>query len=350
MSVAVSVIVPAYNAEKTVEKALQSLIDQTFKNIEIIIIDDGSKDKTREIISSFAAKDTRIKLILKDVNEGLSAARNSGIKMAKGDYIGYLDSDDWCEKDMFEKLYNGANNADVVVSGFYHDSLADDGSLVVQTEDRMTESSSTADKKEIVKWAAKLDSMRIFAFTWNKLYKRDFLQKTGIIFEQQTLIEDYMYNCKIWESIERLSVVEGAYYHYIKFSKDALTQKFLPDYFEIIDKRYVLMRTIFEKENLFEGEMREILCNMHIKHVLAGMVRNFNKQSNYSVKQQKEKIKEMLNHPNCIQAMSYAVGKRKQERICNFIFRTRSVLLNYLFSKTIYKMQNSPNKLFDKLK
>lgn len=350
MSVAVSVIVPAYNAEKTVEKALQSLIDQTFKDIEIIIIDDGSKDKTREIISSFAAKDNRIKLILKDVNEGLSAARNSGIEIATGDYIGFVDSDDWCEKDMFEKLYNGANDADVVVSGFYHDSLADDGSLVVQTEDRMTESASTSDKKEIVKWAAKLDSMRIFAFTWNKLYKREFLEKTGIIFEQQTLIEDYMYNCKIWESVGKLSVVEGAYYHYIKFSKEALTQKFLPDYFDIIDKRYVLMRAIFEKENLFEGEMREILCNMHIKHVLAGMVRNFNEQSNYSVKQQKEKIKEMLNHPNCIQAMSYAVGKRRQEKICNFIFRTKSVFLNYLFSKAIYKMQNSPNKLFDKLK
>lgn len=350
MSVAVSVIVPAYNAEKTVGKALQSLIDQTFKDIEIIIIDDGSKDKTREIISSFAAKDTRIKLILKDVNEGLSAARNSGIKIANGDYIGYLDSDDWCEKDMFEKLYNGANDADVVVSGFYHDSLADDGSLVVQTVDRMTESASTSDKKEIVKWAAKLDSMRIFAFTWNKLYRRKFLEKTGIIFEQQTLIEDYMYNCKIWESVKKLSVVEGAYYHYIKFSKEALTQKFLPNYFEIIDKRYVLMRAIFEKESLFEGEMREILCNMHIKHVLAGMVRNFNKQSNYSAKQQKEKIKEMLNHPNCVQAMSYAVGKRKQEKICNFIFRTKSVFLNYLFSKAIYKMQNSPNKLFDKLK
>lgn len=350
MSVAVSIIVPAYNAEKTVEKALQSLTNQTFRSIEIIVVDDGSKDKTREIISSFAAKDSRIRLVLKDVNEGLSAARNSGIEIAIGEYIGFVDSDDWCEKDMFEKLYNGANDADVVVSGFYHDSLADDGSLAVQTIDTIGENSTTDDEKEIIKWAAKLDSMRIFAFTWNKLYRREFLKKTGVIFEQQILIEDYMYNCKIWESIEKLSVIEGAYYHYIKFSKEALTQKFLPNYFEIIDKRYVLMRSLFEDEGLFDGEMREILCNMHIKHVLAGMVRNFNKQSGYSAKQQKEKIKEMLNHPNCIQAMNYAVGRRKQEKICNFVFRTKSVLLNYTFSKLIYIMQNSPNKLFDKLK
>lgn len=350
MSVAVSIIVPAYNAEKTVEKALQSLTNQTFRSIEIIVVDDGSKDKTREIISSFAAKDSRIRLVLKDVNEGLSAARNSGMEIAIGEYIGFVDSDDWCEKDMFEKLYNGANDADVVVSGFYHDSLADDGSLAVQTIDTIGENSTTDDEKEIIEWAARLDSMRLFAFTCNKIYRREFLEKVGIIFEQQTLIEDYMYNCKIWSSIKKISVIDGAYYHYIKFSKEALTQKFLPDYFEIIDKRYVLMRSLFEKEGLFDGEMREILCNMHIKHVLAGMVRNFNKQSGYSTKQQKKIIKEMLSHPNCIQAMKYAVGRRKQEKICNFVFRTKSVMLNYIFSKMIYKMQNSPNKLFDKLK
>ena len=159
-----------------------------------------------------------------------------------------------------------------------------------------------------------------------------------------------MFNCKIWDQIQKLSVLDGTYYHYIKLSKDALTQKFLPDYFEIISKRYVLMRDLFEKENLFSGEAREILCNMHIKHVLAGMVRNFNTKSNYTAAQRKAKIKEMLDDANCRQAMQYAVGKRKQEKVCNFIFKTRSVFLNYLFAKLIFKMQNSKNKLFDKLK
>lgn len=350
MSIAVSVIVPAYNAEKTVGKTLDSLLNQTLKNIEILVVDDGSKDATRQVITEYTKKDSRIHLLPKDVNEGLSAARNTGAAHAQGAYIGFVDSDDWCEPDMFEKMYGASEGADVVVSGFFHDSLDDDGNLIVQTLDQTGEDAVATNRKDIILWAVKLDCNRLFAFTWNKLYKTDFYRASGIEFEQQTLIEDYMFNCKIWDKLQKLSVVDGTYYHYVKLSKDALTQKFLSDYFEIINKRYVLMRDLFEKENLFSGEPREMICNMHIKHVLAGMVRNFNKKSNYTSAQQKAKIKEMLDDSNCRQAMQYAVGKRKQEKVSNFIFKTKSVLLNYLFAKIIFKMQNSKNKLFDKLK
>lgn len=350
MSVAVSVIVPAYNAEKTLERALESLVHQTLKNIEILVVDDGSKDATREIASAFAEKDGRVRLIAKDLNEGLSAARNSGMEIANGEYIGFTDSDDWCEPEMFEKLYSHASGADVAVGGCLHDSLGDDGEIIVQTVDRTGENVVSDKKEEIAEWAVKLDSMRLFAYTWNKIYSNTFLKRYSMSFENQTLIEDYMFNCRIWDRACKISIVDAADYHYVKFSKEALTQKFLPDYFEIIDKRYVLMRDMLEKENRFTGEMRAIVCNMHIKHVIAGMVRNFNKQSNYSTSEQKQKIKEMLSHPNCVQAMEYASGKRKQEKLCNFIFHTKNVTLNYIFAKMIYNMQNSPNKLFDKLK
>lgn len=350
MSIAVSVIVPAYNAEKTVGKTLDSLLGQTLKNIEILVVDDGSKDATRQVISQYVQKDSRVRLLPKDINEGLSAARNTGAAQAQGAYIGFVDSDDWCEPDMFEKMYQASAKADVVVSGFFHDSLDDDGNLVVQTLDQTGENAVVSERKDIISWAAKLDGKRLFAFTCNKIYKTQFFRDTGVLFEKQTLIEDYLFNCKIWGKIQKLSMVDGAYYHYIKFSKEALTQKFLPDYFEIINKRYVLMRDMFEKEGLFSGEAREIICNMHVKHVLAGMVRNFNTKSNYTAAQRKAKIKEMLDDANCRQAMQFAVGKRKQEKVSNFIFKTRSVFLNYLFAKLIFKMQNSKSKLFDKLK
>ena len=123
MSIAVSVIVPAYNAEKTVGKTLDSLLGQTLKNIEILVVDDGSKDATRQVISQYVQKDSRVRLLPKDINEGLSAARNTGAAQAQGAYIGFVDSDDWCEPDMFEKMYQASAKADVVVSGFFHDSF-----------------------------------------------------------------------------------------------------------------------------------------------------------------------------------------------------------------------------------
>ena len=94
MQIAVSVIVPAYNAEKTLERALSSILAQTLKQIEVIVVDDGSRDATREIARKFSAQDSRVRVIEKDVNEGLSAARNSGIAAATGEYIGFVDSDD----------------------------------------------------------------------------------------------------------------------------------------------------------------------------------------------------------------------------------------------------------------
>lgn len=118
MKTKVSVIVPIYNSESYIDKCIQSIINQTIKDIEIILVDDGSTDKSIEIINKYAEKDKRITAI-KQKNEGISSARNYGISVATGDFITFVDSDDFIEKDMLESLYNTAidNNCDVIFSG-----------------------------------------------------------------------------------------------------------------------------------------------------------------------------------------------------------------------------------------
>ncbi|WP_294908977.1 glycosyltransferase [uncultured Ruminococcus sp.] len=112
----ISIIVPVYNIEKYLEKSIESLINQTYKNIEIILIDDGSTDNSPQICDSLAKKDSRIKVIHQP-NKGVSAARNAGIQIADGDYIGFCDGDDTADEDMFEFLYNIAvsDNADIAM-------------------------------------------------------------------------------------------------------------------------------------------------------------------------------------------------------------------------------------------
>ena len=118
MKTKVSVIVPIYNSELYIDKCIQSIINQTFKDIELILVDDGSTDKSIEISNKYAEKDKRIKII-KQKNKGVSSARNYGISIATGDFITFVDSDDFIEIDMLEILYNAAiyNNCDVVLSG-----------------------------------------------------------------------------------------------------------------------------------------------------------------------------------------------------------------------------------------
>ena len=114
----VSIIVPMYGVEKYVEQCIDSLLKQTLQEIEIILVDDGSPDRSGEIADEYAKKDSRIKVVHQK-NSGLGPARNTGIRVATGDYIGFVDSDDWANHQMFARLYEVAvkNNADIVVSG-----------------------------------------------------------------------------------------------------------------------------------------------------------------------------------------------------------------------------------------
>lgn len=117
----ISIIVPVYNVEKYLKKCIDSIISQTYKNIEIILIDDGSTDKSGEICDEYASNDNRIIVVHKE-NGGLSSARNAGIDMAQGKYLGFVDSDDYIEKDMYETLYKNLvdNDADISVCGIFN--------------------------------------------------------------------------------------------------------------------------------------------------------------------------------------------------------------------------------------
>lgn len=345
-----SIIMPVYNGEKTVSVAIDSVISQTIKEIEIIIVNDGSKDASAEIIESYAKADPRIVYINKEKNEGLSAARNSGLEVAKGEYFTFVDADDWIDADSYERLLRNADGADVVVSGFYHDTLDDSGEVSVSVEDATGETVSIVGRQNILDTIAALDRKRLYAYTCNKLYKKEFIESLGIKFKNQTLIEDYQYNCYVFDKVTKISLVDGCFYHYIKFSTEALTRKYLPDYFEIMDKRYVLMRELFQKHGAFDGENRATVCSMHIKHIFSGMIKNCSDRSPLSPKEQRAVIKNLFKDANCNEAIKFAKSRRKQEMICNAVFSSKIVFLNYLVAKLLYIMQNSESNIFDKLK
>lgn len=115
----ISIIVPVYNVEFFLEECVQSILGQTYTNLEVILVNDGSTDKSGELCNDFAAKDNRIKVVHKE-NGGLSCARNAGLEIATGEYVGFVDADDWIESDMYERMYAkiAENGADICICGF----------------------------------------------------------------------------------------------------------------------------------------------------------------------------------------------------------------------------------------
>lgn len=180
----ISVIVPIYNVEKYLNKCIDSIINQTYKNIEIILINDGSTDRSYELCTHYAKKDGRIKLINKK-NGGLSDARNKGLEIAKGEYAVFIDSDDWIDRSMLEKLYDLSikYNADIV-QGDYVKVYSDDDSIINDINNIEVNCYSPEQALELL-YSEKCVKTVV---TWNKLYKRTLFN--GINFPKGKIHED----------------------------------------------------------------------------------------------------------------------------------------------------------------
>ena len=350
MDITLTVIVPCYNGEKTLTRAVDSLLKQTMKDFEVLIINDGSKDGSGAIADAFALKDPRVRVIHKPVNEGLSAGRNTGMKEACGRYLTFLDCDDWLDPDMYRRMLEIGDGADLIVTGAWHDVWNPDGTTAVTTQDATGEDAVCDNRSDILDWAARLDEKRLFAYTWNKLYRRAFLEESCAAFEKQTLIEDFLFNCCVWKNVKRLAMVDGCYYHYVKWSNEALTQRYIPDYFQIMDRRYTSIRSLLENHGALTEPNRRILGNMHIKHIIHGLVKNCGPKAALSSKERRAVIRGLLKDPNCKEAVTNAQGKRRQEKVCNCLFAAGNVTLLQIFASLLYRMQNSKGHLFDKLK
>lgn len=199
-----SVIIPAYNVEKYIEQCINSVLNQYLKNIEIIVIDDGSKDKTSDICLKISENNKNI-IYKKVQNGGCSAARNLGISMAKGKYIAFLDSDDWVDSDMYINMIEEAekNKADIVICGF---KKLDENKNLLST----VKIPKRNNKNEYIDC-----STEWFASPCNKIYKRDLLEKNNIRFLLNIYTgEDMFFNFISFFYSKNIISLDEPYYNY----------------------------------------------------------------------------------------------------------------------------------------
>ena len=204
-----SIIVPVYNVEKYIERCIKSILNQSFTNFELILVDDGSPDNCGKICDEYKKKDSRIKVIHKK-NGGLSDARNAGLNIATGKYIGFVDSDDIIHPQMYEKLYNCINkyNSDIVQCKFKKFKKIED---IEKSLNRHNESVEEYTNKEAI--IDMIDNNKINVNTWNKLYKRELFENER--FPKGKIHEDEFLTYKlIYKSNKVAYINEELYYYY----------------------------------------------------------------------------------------------------------------------------------------
>lgn len=238
MKPAISVIVPVYKVEPYLPKCLDSICNQTFRDMEIILVDDGSPDNCGKICDEYMEKDPRIRVIHKE-NGGLSSARNAGISIAQAELIGFVDSDDWIEPDMFEFLYTNLiqEDADISVCGIYEHK---GNNISLMCDDSLHESATGQDAVE---------NYLKLTFTGNasvnKLYRRSLF--SDILFPQGRTWEDSFIMVRLIDAARKVVYHTQPKYHYLRRDDSLSAKNYRPELRDCVESHMFIHQYISEK-------------------------------------------------------------------------------------------------------
>ncbi|GHV58590.1 glycosyl transferase [Bacteroidia bacterium] len=242
----ITIIVPVYNVQSYLIKCIDSILNQTYTDWELVLINDGSSDSSGNIADSYVQKDTRIKVIHKQ-NGGVSSARNKGIEVAQGEYICFIDADDWIEPDFLEQFRINERNADFYISGAIYD---------VNNKPYSYRFYESFYSENVPMIGAEYVRQNLFdnGYPWGKLFKTSIIHQNRLFFDTQVSIhEDHLFIFKYITLIQSISVIETGSYHYLVFDDSGrkLTSKINP-YTDLIWISYQF------------GSIIEILCTIFV--------------------------------------------------------------------------------------
>ena len=289
MNTKVSVIIPIYNVEPYLRQCLDSVVNQSYKNLEIILIDDGSPDNCGAICDEYAAADERISVIHKK-NGGLPAARNDGLARATGKWVSFVDSDDWCEPELYEKAVTQAEKteADVVIFSLFQNSKSHEERIHAFSREFVTEDAelirqlqlSVLDKRyvpftEDYRWGQ--------GFPWDKLFRRSVLENNHLRFSENVRAnEDIIYNIHVFQFAKKVAFFDEALYHW-RMNETSIGHKYMPDRAEVNREIYREMMRIGRRYHL-QGEYDQAVKVRTVNNLLdLGQQCYFNPQRGGSI-------------------------------------------------------------------
>lgn len=314
----VSVIIPVYNVENYLRKCLNSLVNQTLKDIEIIVVNDGTTDNSQEIINEYVKKYPKKVVSIIQENGGQGAARNTGLLHAKGEYIGYVDSDDYVEENMYEELYKKAKeeDSDIVICG---NNVVKENYELFSKED--------VDKEFL------LGKMAV----WNKIYKKNIIVDNKIQFRSKVWYEDLDFTMKVYFSSKKISYVDKPLYNYLLREGSTMNNNNIKRNLELIEAFDSLIDYCKDKKiyNKAKDEI-EFLCIYHM--YIFATTRVLNTNNKY-----KDKIEIINKFKNYINSN---FPNFKQNKYLYLLPKRRKLIYNLINSKfyciiiALFKIKN----------
>lgn len=348
--VKISIIMPVYKVEKYLNRAVDSVLNQTFRDFELILVDDGSPDNCGKICDDYNKNDNRVKVIHKH-NEGAHIARNTAIDISIGDYICFFDSDDFIEKYMLEDMYDIAinNNLDLLVSGFYIDTFVSKDKYItfdyIPVDDMIYH-----DKTNFRNNAYKYFDNNMFYSPWNKLYKSKYIKNNKLYFPK-TYRDDFPFVVSVIKDIDNVGFTKKQYYHFERERTDSETSKYVSNLYEKREEEHKMMLDLYKYWNLSDDiKSKEMISRRYVDRVFECIVNNENINSKKNNKQKIDAIKLYLNNFYFNDSIKYAKPKTLYLKIIYFLMKNKSYVLLQFLAKFVFFIKNNFISIFSVLK
>lgn len=343
----VSIIVPVYNVQNYIERCLNSLVNQTFKDIEIITINDGSTDKSLELLNKYAKEDIRVSVI--DLgDEGVSYCRNLGIEKANGKYIMFVDSDDWIDSNMVEVMYKKAeeNNLDLVMCSYIREFKDRSKEKIFNLPKEIIYKENEVKNELLRKLVGPIkeelsnpELLDALGTVWGKLYRVDILKENKLKFVDLKEIgsaEDTLFNIFTFNYLKKVMFLNKPMYHYWRDNPKSVTSQYNP---KLKEQRKVFFKYIsdFIKENNFEQVFEEALNNRICTSILGLGLMECSKNNKINGINKIKNIKNLINEEYIREAYMNLELKyfSIHWRIFYFFIKNKMSFCSYLMLSTI---------------
>ena len=339
-----SVIICAYNAAETLKKAALSVLSQSFSDLELIIVNDGSKDSTLAVANELKMVDNRVKVI-SVINGGVARARNISLKAATGDYITFVDADDYIDSEAFAEMYGAVTNSDsdMLIAGYFHETVLKNGISRVEVSAKNAVYTS---KQEIYADFVELKSKYLIDAMCNKFFKRSIIVENGLKFPEGELFEDTEFNLRFLEKAPKLCVLDKCFYHYIQYPGAGITRGFNPKKSDFLTDRYA---TLLEFCRDADDDLKGYCHLYHIRNMFSFISGTYGVKE-MTAKERTEIVRGVVSDGLFKECVQKAKATSRADKACLLVAKSGSVAFTKAFCKAIFTLKNKAAVTFTKFK
>lgn len=326
----VSIVIPVYNNQNSISECIDSVLTQTYKNIEVILIDDGSTDKSGVICDKYADIDDRV-LVVHQKNEGVSAARNKGVSCAKGRYIQFVDSDDKLKINMTEVLLNEISNNDICICGY--DFIYNNHKKIVHLIKKP--SKGIYSFNDFVINFGELFFSGFINSPCNKLYDLEIIKEFELCFDNKlNMGEDLIFNLNYFEKCSTIKVIDDSLYMYLNYRENSLSKKYNEAHFENHLFLFILINSFINRNIIGNNPKSLYIVRVFIERTKSILEQINHKDNKFNIREQFEYINRIVKNAEVSDNFNFFIKSKIRKYPIDYLIFYKFTIIILLFYKS----------------